>query len=85
MWRTQQALQHLPSVIARCRLEPIALVQTSKAPVCCPLPPSAALSAKRLTDDCIVTATTQAEPTENGTLKKSLWGHSFITILKGQF
>jgi hypothetical protein len=26
----------------------------------------------------IDTATTQAEPTENGTLKKSLWGHSFI-------
>ena len=26
----------------------------------------------------IDTATTQAEPTENGTLKESLWGHSFI-------
>ena len=26
----------------------------------------------------IDTATTQAEPTKNGTLKKSLWGHSFI-------
>ena len=26
----------------------------------------------------IDTATTQAEPTENGALKRSLWGHSFI-------